>query len=109
MWERDEDKPEHGSHRYQHIQVLRGDKMYHFIKEMGPSSSFPLAQPFNFWAGSEYNMGECLDIAERLREGRPPEREEPLDLAQSYLRLLEERAKRRNHTSEFGPAIVKVR
>lgn len=109
VWESDEDKPMYGSCRYQHIQLVRGDKMRHFVGEMGPSSNYPLAHPFNFWAGSEYSVGECLEIAERLREGKPPEENEPIDIWASYLRLLEEKQKRRNHASEFGPAIRKLR
>ena len=109
VWERDENIPTRGMHRFQHIQLVRDGRMRHFIWEMGPSSNYPLAHPFNFWAAGDYSVGECQEIAERMREGKPPEEREPINLALSYLRLIEEKAKRKAHKSVFGSRLVKVR
>lgn len=109
MWEWEKDKPGYGLYRYQHIQLVREGQMRHFVAEVGPVIAHPMWKPFNFWAAGEYSVGECLEIAERLREGKAPDNDEPIDLALSYLRLLEERLKRQAHISEFGPHLTKVR
>ena len=109
IWECEKDKPRHGLYRYQHIQLVRDGAMRHFVTEVCPVIAHPAWKPFNFWAAGEYSVGECLEIAERLREGKPPENHEPINLALSYLQLLEEKHKRRMHASTFGPAITKVR
>jgi hypothetical protein len=105
IWERDETRGILGHHRIQHIQLVRGGKMRHFFADMGSQISHPHWQPYNFWAAGVYSVGECLEIGENLRESKPPEWHQPVNLAQSYLNLLEEKQKRRVHASEFGPYI----
>jgi len=109
LWEADKDKPMFGSYRYQHIQLARDGEMHHFVWEMGLSSEYPLAHPFNFFAGGYYSVGEALEIADNLRQNKPPEEHEPIDLAMSYLKLIEERHKRRRHASTFGRYLQVVR
>ena len=109
IWESDAEKPMFGRYRYQHIQLVRDGNMRHFVAELGPTGAHPLWAPFNFWAAGLYSVGEVLAIAERLRENRPPEEHEPIDLARSYLNLQEENQKRRSHRSTFGAYHVQVR
>ncbi len=97
IWERVE-----GPCWKQHIQLVRDGRMRHFIADMGSTIAHPHWQEFNFWAAGEYNVGECLEIAEGLRNNKDPEEYEPIDLAQAYLKLLEQKAKRRAHASTFG-------
>ncbi len=104
IWERDE-----GGRWRQHIQLVRDGRMRHFIADMGSIIAHPLWKPFNFWAGGEYSVGECLEIAERARNNKEPEDNEPLDLAQSYLKLIEEKRKRRDRMSTFGRYINRQR
>jgi|TARA_R110000787_G_scaffold46819_7_gene113678 hypothetical protein len=110
MWERDENKPMFGLYRYQHIQLWRDGQRKHFVSEMGPTIAHPFWTQFNFPALGEYSVGECLEIADGLREGQPPQENDPLDLALSYLNLLEENQNRRVHKSTFGSGgqIVRV-
>lgn len=109
IWEREEQVKAQVWHWKQHIQLVRDGRMRHFIADMGNIIAHPHWKPFNFWAAGEYSVGECLEIAERLRNNKDPEVYEPIDLAQSYLKLLEERAKCRNHVSTFGHYINRQR
>lgn len=104
IWERAE-----GNSWQQHIQLVRDGRMRHFIAKMGSIIAHPFWKPFNFPALGEYSVGECLEIAERLRNNKDPEENEPIALAQSYLKLVEEKAKRRDHISTFGSYITKQR
>jgi len=109
IWEGNADKPQHGLHRYQHIQLVRDGQMRHFVAEIGPVSDHPGWYPLTFWAAGEYSVGEVLEIVERMRKGKPSENDEPIDLALSYLNLLEEKQKRKAHISEFGPYLKHMR
>lgn len=109
LWERAEPVEGKGSHWKQHVQLVRDGRMRHFIAEMGSIIAHPHWQEFNFWAASEYSVGECLEIAEGLRNNKDPEQYEPINLAQSYLKLLEEKAKRRAHASTSGNYINRQR
>lgn len=109
MWERDEHLPGRGQYRMQHIQLVRDGQMRHFIGEIAPTIAHPTWKEFNFPALGCYSVGESLEIAEMLRENTDPEQYEPINLALSYLKEIEERQKRRVHQSVFGSGFVKVR
>ena len=115
LWERDEafhpvtKVPVSPMHRFQHIQLMRDGVMKHFVHDMGLSMLHPKWQPLNFPAFGYYKVGEVLEIADGLRENRPPEDDEPIDIAQSYLNLIEEKAKRKRRASTFGAYLTKVR
>ena len=108
LWERDEDKPMLGPHRYQYVEVRRGEKRQTFKKELGPSALFAKAHPFNFWAAGLYSLGEATEQAEWLREAQP-EVEQPSNIAEQYRRQLEEKQALRRHRTVVGPAITIAR
>lgn len=91
-----------GAHYIERMEVWRGDRRVAIDRDLGPVALHPTWQPFNFWAGAEYSLGECREIAERLRNNKPPEMYERIDMAQSYLRLCEERQKRQKGLSPIG-------
>lgn len=103
------DKPMFGPHRFQYIDVLRDDLLFSFVKDLGPAFLFPGASPFNFWAANLYSVGEVMEIADRLREGKPPEGPEdhdPSDILERYKRQLDEEALLREHRTTSGPLIT---
>lgn len=99
-------KPSWGPHRYQVLLVRRGEYEYRFEKDLGPELLYPGSSPFNFWAASEYSVGEALEIADRLREGKDPEPREPSDIVGDYVDQLEERKAQRAHRSVSGTAVT---
>lgn len=107
--ETERDKPGFGMHRYQRIWAVRGDRLCVFEKEMGPVTAFHGAHLLNFWAAGLYRVGEVMEIAERLREGRPPERTEPSNLMGQYRNELEEKRDLRAHRTTSGPHVTIVR
>lgn len=109
MWGRIENKPELGFHYVQHVQVFRNGERRHFEEDLGPMVGHPHWQPFNFPAVEEYSVGEAREIAEELRLSKDPQQHEPINIAESYLNLLEERHKRKVHASEFGRYLIHVR
>lgn len=104
--EMEKDKPRFGTHRYQLVQVRRGQVMCDFKKDMGPSFLYPNAPPMQqAWLGGLYSVGEALEIAERMRENKPPEEREPTDLVQGYLVQQDEKRALRAHRSVSGPLV----
>ena len=105
IWEWEKPVDGSGPHHLQYVQLVRDGEMRKYMTDLGPIVAHPHWKQFNFWAGGEYNLGECLEIAERLRNNRDPEQYEPINLGLSYLGLLEEKHKRRLHRSTFGPFV----
>ena len=79
------DKPMWGPHRYQHIYVRRDDAQYEYVKDLGPELLYPRASVFNFWAGNEYSAGEVMEIANNIRQNKPPEEREQTDLGMRFM------------------------
>lgn len=100
------EKPGFGLHRYQRILVRRGQMMCEFLKDLGPVFMFPNAAPVQAWLGGEYSVGEAMEIAERLREGKPPEDKEPVNLMQKYFEQADELNALRAHRSVSGPLLT---
>lgn len=103
------DKPQWGMHRYQHIFVRRGEMQYEYVKDMGPEMLYPKASVFQFWAGNEYSVGEVMEIADRIRDNKPPEEREPTDLGKKFMEQQEEKRALRAHRSVSGAHITIAR
>lgn len=102
----EKDKPMFGTHRYQLIQVRRGQMLCDFVKDMGPSFLYANAPPMQqAWLGGQYSVGEAMEIADRMREHKPPEEREPTDLVDGYLRQQDEKRALRAHRSVSGPLV----
>ena len=106
IWERVEDKPMWGAHRYQYIVIRRGEREHLYVKDLGPEVLFPNACQWNFWAANEYSIGEAVEIGERLREGKDPEPREPTDLGAAFMNQQEEKRALRAHRTTSGPFIT---
>lgn len=100
------DKPRFGPHRYQIIWSRRGEQLVKFEKDLGPELLYPGASLFQFFCGNEYSVGEAMEIADRAREGKPPEEREPTDLLGEYKKELEEKEALRAHRSVSGPLLT---
>ena len=82
-----------GFRRYQHVIVVRGDKLAEFVVDMGRATKYR-ADQFRIPSLMEHTVGELWDIADRLRETAPArDRVEPTDLVGEYNKLLEWRTK----------------
>ena len=100
------DKPQYGPHRYQVLFVRRGEFEYRFEQDMGPELLFPTAGLFNFFCGNEYSVGEAIEIANRLREGKPPEDDHPpTDLIGEYQKELDEKRALRVARTTVAPGL----
>lgn len=96
-----------GWHRFQAIWVVRNDRLTKFIKDMGPQSQFSNNPcPLIFWGGFEYSVGEAMEIADMLREGKMPEEREPTDLVGEWMKLLDEKRQWQKHRSVVGLGIT---
>ena len=111
QWLLEETKPKYkvGNVRYQHIWVRRGDKACMFTKELGPAILFP-TQGLCFWGAGEYSVGEAMEIADRLRENKPPEQRDPTrDILDSFRKQQDEKRDLAHHRTRSGPHITVVR
>ena len=93
-------------HRLQSITAYRGEKLCKFTKDLGLALLYPKAHPFNFWAAGEYSVGEAMEIADRMRDNKPPEEREQTDLWGEYRKQNEEKSALHAHRSVVGPHIT---
>jgi len=91
--------------RVQGIQVIRDDKPTWFTRVLGPECFFAGQHLINFMAGALYSVGEVVEIAERLREGKP-EAEEPSDLLGDYMKQCDELQAIKAHKTVNGPYLT---
>ena len=107
LLETERDKPMWGKHRYQSVWVHQVDgSLRRYERELGPALAFPGGLLFQFWAADCYSVGEVMEIADRLREGKPPEDKEPADLIGEYRKEQEELRDLAAHRSVSGPALT---
>lgn len=90
--------------RVQSLRVLRNDRLVWFDRVMGPEAAFT-GSLIEFWAAFEYSAGEVVEIAERLREGKP-EQTEPSDLIGDYLKELDEKRQLAARRTTSGPYLT---
>lgn len=90
-----------GAHRYQIIKVIRGDQIAEYRRDLGAATRFTaqqfiipggVANPQTGKAELLHSVGELMDVADYLRDGRIPEPEvEPSDLLRDWADQLEQR------------------
>ena len=102
LWERTNDKPGYGPYRYQHITSRRGNLLVEFVKELGSALLFPGASPLNILCMGLYSVGEAMEIADRMRENKPPEEVEPTNLMQKWAEEQDEKRMLKQHKSVSG-------
>ena len=121
-------------HRYRIITVLRdcpasccgskdaGLHLADLVEDMGPADQFR-ALPFRIPGGVkeldgqgriktfhiDHVVTEMREMADQMHKLGPPEIEEPTDLVQGYIDLMENRKKLRTATSTYGYGGVLVR
>ena len=100
-----------GPHLIQKIEVVRNDQKVTYEKSLGPTWMFPGVHPFQFFAGNEYSVGEVMEIADRLRVGKPErdheqDRIEKKPLGERYVEQREEVRALRAHRTVSGPHIT---
>lgn len=97
-----------GLHLIQKIEVIRDDHKITYEKDLGPAFMYPRATSFQFFAGNEYSVGEVMEIADRCRDGKPPEileEEDRVPLGERWMNEQEEKRALRAHRSVIGPHI----
>ena len=69
-----------GLHRYQIIQVVRGDRIAEFRRDMGLASKWRGVQQINIPSLMEHTVDELIDLADALRGEREIDLYEWLEL-----------------------------
>ena len=92
----------------QKIEVIRNDHLVTYEKSLGPAWMFPNANPFQFFAGNEYSVGEVMEIADRCRDGKPPENLEEQNrepIGEGWMKQRAEKEALAHHRSVIGPHV----
>ena len=106
--------PDFGApHRYQLVQVLRGDGWVWFRKDMGLEADWPGARELRISGDGEKDSVQMLrELADEMRADpywANFHAEVSTDMNKEFGRLLFERARRHQNISVFGPGFNKQR
>ena len=102
-------------HRYQLLQVLRGDKLVWFSRDMGSELAWPGTMELRVTGdGEKDTVAQMMDIADEMRNDPYWSKVEAeiragSTLVEDYGNLLYERAKAVQNQSTFGPGFTKQR
>jgi hypothetical protein len=104
-----------GFHRYQILTVVRGDRLAEMRRDLGVARKFKAVQQFRIPGGVVneatgkgeilHTVGELIDIADFLRDGRipEPEVESTLDMTAAYHDTMDMRRRRARKRTVHGP------
>ena len=95
-----------GMRRVQRIWVNRNGDLAVYMTDMGPAEQFAGVQRFQIPSLWEHSVAELQEIANWLRDGRPPDDRAPTDMIAAYCRDLEEEKALRRHRTTIGPYLT---